>query len=55
MHEIKRNEVSYFSSISAEVLFQELENKYLKFKEVLPDFLSVFEKFSNKTKIQFFE
>jgi hypothetical protein len=55
MNEIKRNDVNYFSSISPEILFKELEKKYMSFKEVLPDFLSVFEKFGNKTKIQFFE
>ncbi|MCX6824131.1 MAG: hypothetical protein NT085_03305 [candidate division SR1 bacterium] len=55
MNEIKRNDISYFSSISPEILFKELEKKYLSFKETLPDFLSVFEKFGNTTKIQFFE
>ena len=45
MNEIKRNDISYFSSISPEILFKELEKKYLSFKETLPDFLSVFEKF----------
>lgn len=55
INEIKRNDVSYFSSISPESIFQEIEKKYTIFKEQLPDFLSVFQKFDNKTKIQFFE
>jgi len=55
MHEIKRNEVSYFSSTSPELLFQEFEKKYQNFKDSLPNFLSIFTRFDNKTKIQFLE
>ena len=45
MNEIKRNDVNYFSSISPEMLFKDLEKKYASFKEALPDFLSITEKF----------
>lgn len=55
MNEIKRNDVSYFSSVSPEVLFSDMENKYTKFKETLPDFLAIAEKFWNTTKVQFLE
>ncbi len=55
INQVERNNVQTFSAISPEILCQQLENKYFKFKEVLPNFLSVFEKFSNKTKVQFFE
>ncbi len=55
MNEIKKNDITYFSSISPEILFKELEKKYIKFKEKLPDFLAIAERFWNTTKVQFLE
>lgn len=55
INQVKKNDIQIFSAISPEILCKQLENKYFKFKEVLPSFLSVFEKYNNKTKIQFFE
>jgi len=55
IHEIKKNDISYFSWVSPEIFLKDIENKYIKFKELLPDFLAVTEKFGNTTKVQFLE
>ncbi len=54
-NEITKDDVKYFSVISAELLFRKLEEKYESFKSKLPDFLAVADKFGNKPKVQFFE
>ncbi len=54
-NEITKDEVKYFSVISAELLFKKLEEKYESFKSKLPEFLAVADKFGNKPKVQFFD
>lgn len=48
--------VAIFSAISPSILMESLEVKYQDFKNKLPDFLAVAEKYdNNKPKVQFFE
>lgn len=47
--------MTYFSVISPELLLRDLEDKYISFKEKIPEFLVLAEKFGNKPKVQFFE
>ena len=55
MNKVIKNDVNYFVAISPNIIVNQLEEKYIKFKEKLPDFLSIFNKYSNKTRIQVFE
>jgi hypothetical protein len=41
--------------ISPEKLAQQLEEKYLKIKEALPEFMAIATKYDNKPKVQFFD
>lgn len=54
-NEVKKGNMTYFSVITPELLLRELEDKYTSFKEKLPEFLVLAEKFGNKPKVQFFE
>lgn len=54
-NEVKKGNMTYFSVIAPELLLRELEDKYNRFKEKLPEFLVIAEKFGNKPKVQFFE
>ena len=55
VQEVKKGSMTYFSVISPELLLRDLEDKYSHFKEKLPEFLVLAEKFGNKPKVQFFE
>lgn len=54
-NEVKKWNMTYFSVITPELLMRDLEDKYVRFKEKLPEFLVLAEKFGNKPKVQFFE
>ena len=47
--------MTYFSVISPELLLRDLEDKYISFKEKIPQFLVLAEAFGAKPKVQFFE
>lgn len=53
--ELIRNNVKYFSVILPEMLLKSLEDKYLLFKENIPELMAIAEKLSNRPKVQFFE
>ena len=55
VNEIKKGSTTYFSVISPELLLRELEDKYTSFKEKIPEFMVLAEKFGSKPKVQFFE
>lgn len=50
-----KNKLKYFSVISPETLLQKEEERYEKIKSILPELLTITEKFSNRPKMQFFE
>lgn len=53
--ETTKDDVKYYSVISPENLLSQLEQKYESFKEKVPEFMALADKFGNKPKIQFFE
>ncbi|MBP6910532.1 BlaI/MecI/CopY family transcriptional regulator [Patescibacteria group bacterium] len=55
VNEVRKGNMTYFSVVAPELLLRELEDKYNTFKEKIPEFLAMAEKFGNKPKIQFFE
>lgn len=55
VNELKKGNMNYFSVISPDLLLRELEDKYNTFKEKIPEFLALAEKFGNKPRVQFFE
>lgn len=50
-----KNDVKFYSSISPEILLNQLEQKYEMFKSKVPELMLLGEKFWNKPKIQYFE
>lgn len=55
VQELKRNEVSYFSVISPEVLIKNMDEKQEALKKNLPEFMALASKFGNKPKITYYE
>ena len=55
VNELKKWSMTYFSVVAPEILLRDLEDKYNSFKEKIPEFLVIAEKFGNKPKVQFFE
>lgn len=55
MSELIRNDMSFFSVISPDILHAQLEAKYKAFEQKLPEFMAIANKFGNKPKVQFFE
>jgi len=41
VQEIIKNDIKYFSVVSPDILFKNLEKKYLGFKESLPELMTV--------------
>lgn len=52
---VMRNDVAYFSVISPDLLLRQLEDKYMMFKQKLPEFMAITEKIGSRPKVQFFE
>lgn len=50
-----RNDISFFSVTSPELLAAQLETKYKSFQQRLPELMAVAEKYGNRTKVQFFD
>lgn len=55
MAELMRNDISFFSVTSPELLAAQLETKYKSFQQRLPELMAVAEKYGNRTKVQFFD
>jgi len=55
VNEMKKKEITYYNAISPELICNQLEKKYEDFKQKLPEFMMLGEKFGSKPKIQFFE
>ena len=55
VNETEKDWIKYYSVISPELLLSQLEQKYESFKDKIPEFMALAEKFGNKPKIQFFE
>lgn len=52
---IERKDVTYFSVISPQLLLDNLEKKYLEFKEKAPELMSIVEKIWSAPKIKYLE
>lgn len=55
VQEINKNDIKYFYVIPPDILFKNLEKKYLNFKESLPELMTLIWKFGNRPRITFFE
>ena len=55
VQEIIKNDIKYFSVVSPDILFKNLEKKYLGFKESLPELMTVIWKFGNRPRVTFYE
>lgn len=54
-HEIIKNDIKYYSVIDPDKLFKDFEKKYKNFKDLLPEFLSIKEKYGDRPRMQFFD
>jgi len=52
---IVKNKTTYYSVISPKELLQKMENQHSVFKNSLPEFMAIANKFDNKPQVQFFE
>ena len=52
---VVRDDISYFSPISPEMLVSIYENKYKTIKEKLPELMAIANKIGDQPKVQFFE
>ncbi len=55
INEITKWSSRLYSAISPKILLKQLEQNYTSFKNKVPEFLALAEKFGNKPKVQFFE
>lgn len=52
---LQRKDVTYFSVVSPQLLLEQLEHKYLAFKEKAPELMSIVEKIGTAPKIKYLE
>ena len=55
VQELIKNDIKYFSVISPDTLSKNLEEKYVNFKESLPELMTLIGKFGNRPRITFYE
>lgn len=53
--QVNKKNTTYYSVIWPDMLIKKLEDKYHMFKEALPQFLAIANKYDNKPKVQFFD
>lgn len=55
INETTKNDIKYYSAISPEMLLDDLEKKAQKFKNIVPDLLSLSWKYDNKPKVEYYD
>ena len=55
VYEIVKNNIKYFSVISPDILFKQLEKKYISFRESLPNLMTLMGKFGDRPRVTFYE
>lgn len=53
--ETTQNDIKYYAVISPDKVFQNVQKKYQEFEHLLPEFLSLKDKYGDRPRIQFFD